>query len=57
LRKAIYLGNENHPWLSQNPVWGDMRENAGFEERLVDLNRGYQKNRGRWKKFVAELWT
>lgn len=57
LRKAIYLGNENHPWLAQNPVWGSMRGNAELERTLADLKGAYQKNRSRWKKFLAELWT
>lgn len=57
LRKAIYLGNENHPWLSQNPVWAGMLGNAEFERILADLKRTFQKNRSRWKRFLSELWT
>jgi serine/threonine-protein kinase len=57
LRRAIYLGNENYLWLSQNPVWAGLHGNAEFDRILADMKQTYQKNRGRWKKFLAELFA
>ncbi len=57
LRRAIYLGNENYPWLSRNPVWKDAHGNAEFDRMLAELKGTYRKNQGRWKKFLGALWT
>ncbi len=56
LRKAIYLGYENYPWVADNPIWQPMHDNPDFEDILSDLERVYQKNRNRWEKFLDDYW-
>ncbi|MDX1577875.1 MAG: protein kinase, partial [Gemmatimonadota bacterium] len=54
LRKAVYLGNENHPWLSRNPLWEGLHGTPDFRRIMADLERTWEKNRGRWAKFFRE---
>lgn len=56
LRKAIYLGYENYPWIAENPVWQPMYENEDFQDILSDLERVYESNRARWEKFLDDFW-
>lgn len=56
LRKAIYLGYENYPWITENPVWQPMQDNEDFQDILSDLERVYESNRSRWEKFLDEFW-
>src|SRR5699024_9363522 len=37
LRKAIYLGYENYPWIKNNPIWRTMRGNDQYQDILSDL--------------------
>lgn len=56
LRKAIYLGYENYPWISENPAWKAMHENEDFREILSDLKRVFEKNGQKWRKFLDNFW-
>lgn len=56
LRKAIYLGYENYPWISENPAWQPLHQNEDFQEILADLKRVFESNRSRWEKFLSEFW-
>ncbi|HLR26970.1 MAG TPA: hypothetical protein VK112_13985, partial [Fodinibius sp.] len=56
LRKAIYQGYENYPWIAENPVWKEMRDNQDFQDILADLERVYKSNRIRWEKFLDNFW-
>ncbi len=56
LRKAIYLGYENYPWILENPVWQPLHENEDFKEILSDLERVFETNSKRWKKFLEDFW-
>jgi serine/threonine-protein kinase len=55
LRRAIYLGNENYPWFSQNPAWDALRTNADFGRILDDLKRAFRKNQRTWKRLLAQV--
>ena len=50
LRKAIHLGNENHPWFASNPAWQALRGDEGLMARLESTCR---RNRRRWPPAVA----
>lgn len=56
LRKAIYLGYENYPWIAENPTWQPLHDNKDFKEILSDLERVFETNRSRWEKFLADFW-
>jgi serine/threonine-protein kinase len=56
LRKAIYLGYENYPWIAENPVWNPLKDNEDFQEILSDLERVFETNTKRWKKFLEDFW-
>ncbi|PAU92792.1 serine/threonine protein kinase [Aliifodinibius salipaludis] len=56
LRKAIYLGYENYPWIKENPIWKPLRNNEEFKEILSDLERVFTTNQTRWMKFLNEFW-
>jgi serine/threonine-protein kinase len=55
LRRAIYLGNENYPWFSKNPMWRGMTENADFERILEDLKKTYRRNQKTWKRLLDQV--
>ena len=55
LRRAIYLGNENYPWLRKNPAWTNLRTNADFERTLEDLKRSFRKNQRTWKRLLEQV--
>ena len=54
LRRAIYLGNENYPWLSRNPAWNRLKSHADFERILEDLKKSFRRNQRTWKRLLAE---
>ncbi|MDX1638424.1 MAG: tetratricopeptide repeat protein, partial [Balneolaceae bacterium] len=56
LRKTIYLGYENYPWIVSNPAWRSLHGNPEFQKVTSDLQRVYQANKKRWNKFLDELW-
>lgn len=56
LRKAIYLGYENYPWIVDNPAWHPLHDNDDFKEILADLERVYETNRNRWEEFLSDFW-
>lgn len=56
LRKAIYLGYENYPWIAENPAWQALHDNQDFRDILEDLERVHQKNRSHWDKFLSDFW-
>ncbi|MCW9706712.1 serine/threonine-protein kinase [Fodinibius salsisoli] len=56
LRKAIYLGYENYPWVLENPVWQPLKDNEDFQEILSDLERVFETNSKRWNKFLEDFW-
>ena len=55
LRRAIYLGNENYPWLQKNPAWNNLRTNSDFERILEDLKRGFRRNQKTWKRLLEQV--
>lgn len=55
LRRAIYLGNENYPWIQINPAWKNLRTNADFEQILADLKRSYRRNQRTWKRLLEQV--
>lgn len=56
LRKAIYLGYENYPWIADNPAWQELHKNQDFKDILLDLERIYENNKRRWDKFLSDFW-
>ena len=55
LRRAIYLGNENYPWFSINPLWKRLSGHSDFERILEDLKRSYRRNQKNWKRLLAQI--
>jgi serine/threonine-protein kinase len=55
LRRAIYLGNENYPWFSKNPAWGNLKTNADFERILEDLKKAYRRNQKIWQRLLEQV--
>ena len=53
LRRSIYLGNENYPWISRNPAWEKLRINQDFQTTLANLKKSFRQNTQRWKKLLA----
>jgi len=56
LRKAIYLGYENYPWIAENPAWNVLHDNQDFRDILTDLKRVYEKNKTNWNNFLSNFW-
>ena len=52
LRRAIYLGNENYPWLAKNPAWNRLHGHGDFERILEDLKKTYRRNQKNWKRLL-----
>jgi serine/threonine protein kinase len=48
--RAIYLGNENHPWLSANPAWRSLRGDRDFDGTLSELRQRHREAVLRWKR-------
>lgn len=57
LRKAIYLGYENYPWIAENPAWETLHDNEEFNDILSDLERVYKHNREHWETFLTKFWA
>ncbi len=55
LRRAIYLGNENFPWFTINPLWKRLSGHADFERILEDLKKSYRRNQKNWRRLLAQL--
>ena len=55
LRRAIYLGNENYPWFSINPLWRRLTDHSDFERILEDLKKNYRRNQKNWKRLLSQL--
>jgi serine/threonine protein kinase/Flp pilus assembly protein TadD len=55
LRRAIYLGNENYPWLAKNPAWNRLHGHADFERILEDLKKSYRRNQKTWKRLLEQV--
>jgi len=55
LRRAIYLGNENYPWFSINPLWGNMRANADLQRIMDNLKKTFRSNQKNWKRLLAQF--
>ena len=55
LRRAIYLGNENYPWFSNNPAWRKISGHHDFERILEDLKKSYRRNQKNWKRLLAQV--
>lgn len=54
LRKTIYLGYENYPWIASNPVWEPLREDPEYRKIISDLKRVHERNKKRWEKFLSD---
>jgi tetratricopeptide (TPR) repeat protein/tRNA A-37 threonylcarbamoyl transferase component Bud32 len=55
LRTAIYLGNENYPWMAANPIWAPLRDEPELRDILRDLEEVYQMNRIGWATALSAL--
>ena len=55
LRRAIYLGNENYPWFSRNPLWNRLKGNGDFERIVEDLKKNWRRNTKTWKRLLGGL--
>jgi serine/threonine-protein kinase len=56
LRKTIYLGYENYPWIASNPAWSSLHDHPEFQKVTSDLKRVYETNRNKWKMFMEDFW-
>lgn len=53
LRKAVYLGNHNAPWLTANPDWAALREaDPDVRGVLRDLAAFQPALHARWRRFL-----
>lgn len=43
LERSISMGNENYPWIADNPNWEGLRDEPRFKEILEDLRERWQK--------------
>ncbi len=57
LRRAIYLGNENYPWFSKNPLWNRLHGHVDFERILEDLKKSYRVNQKTWRRLLERVPT
>jgi len=57
LRRAIYLGNENYPWISKNPAWNKLHGHADFERILEDLKKSHRINQKTWRRLLERVPT
>src|SRR6201994_1785465 len=57
LRRAIYLGNENYPWFSKNPVWQRLHTHADFERILEELKKSHRVNQKTWRRLLERVPT
>jgi serine/threonine-protein kinase len=55
LRRAIYLGNENYPWFSKNPLWSGIKDNPDFQRILEDLKKSFKRNQKNWKRLLSQV--
>src|SRR5271154_302150 len=55
LRRAIYLGNENYPWLAKNPAWNRLHGHTDFERILEDLKKSFRRNQKTWKRLLEQV--
>ncbi|MDR8393225.1 FlgO family outer membrane protein [Aliifodinibius sp. S!AR15-10] len=56
LRKTIYLGYENYPWITSNPAWSSLHDHPEFQKVTSDLKRVHETNRNKWKMFMEDFW-
>ncbi len=55
LRKAVYLGNHNAPWLTANPDWSALREgNSEIRRVLRDLAAAQPVLHERWRRALPD---
>ena len=48
LRRAIYLGYGNYPWLASNPAWHALARNPEYRALLGEQKRAYRQNAKVW---------
>ncbi|WP_412067550.1 protein kinase domain-containing protein [Rubrivirga sp. IMCC43871] len=54
LRKAVYLGNHNAPWLTANPDWAALRgTHPEVQAVLRELTASQPALHARWRRFLA----
>ncbi|MFH5884939.1 tetratricopeptide repeat protein [Halalkalibaculum sp. DA3122] len=56
LRKTIYLGYENYPWIVSNPAWNELHNHPEFKKLTSDLKRVYDNSKKKWKNFMSDYW-
>lgn len=56
LRKTIYLGYENYPWIVSNPAWNALHDHPEFKKLTSDLQRVHENNKKKWKDFMSDYW-
>jgi hypothetical protein len=55
LRKAVYLGNHNAPWLTANPDWAALRESHPEVRRVLrDLAAAQPMLHERWRRALPD---
>ncbi len=56
LRKAVYLGNQNAPWLGANPDWAPTRARTPEVERVLqELSDAQPALHARWRRALHDL--
>lgn len=55
LRKAVYLGNQNGPWLTQNPDWAPLRaSDPEVRGVLADVSASQPTLHARWRRALDQ---
>jgi tetratricopeptide (TPR) repeat protein/TolB-like protein len=53
LLRAIYLGNENHPWMATNPAWAGLTDHEALATTLDSLAQRHARNRRLWRRLLG----
>lgn len=51
LRRSIYLGNENAPWISANPLWQSVRDDPDFLAVEEQVTERYRRSLLMWRRW------
>jgi serine/threonine-protein kinase len=53
LRKAIYLGYENYPWISTNPLWAPLAKSDEVLALMRQLKQSHKRNKELWRRLLG----
>lgn len=53
LRKAIYLGYENYPWIATNPLWGPVAKSEEVQALTRQLRQRHRRNKDLWRRLLG----